>query len=225
MEKNEKLKLLFSVTEDGNRPRVIAYLNERGIRFHTALQGEGTAPTEMLDLLGIGTSAKDVTLSFGTESAMARLCKELDSRLGGVRHARGIFVILPLNAISNLFSTIVIRQAAGKGTETMEETFVSENAHTLICAAVKRGYAEQAAEAARKAGASGGTVLRGRLSGAEDVAKFFGSVLSDEREIVTILTTIPKRAAIMTALNTACGLHTPAEGLVLSLPVDRAYKF
>lgn len=223
---SERIKLLYSVTEDGNRPHVTAFLNRFGIGMHMAVHGEGTAPTEMLDLLGIGTSDKDVTFSFGPESAMARLTKELDGRLGGgVRHARGIFVIVPLNAVSNLFSTIVIRQAAGKGSETMEEPLTVQDTHSLICAFVKRGYVEQAAEAARKAGATGGTILRARLTGAEDVAKFFGSVLSEEREVLTILAAANVRDGIMEALNASCGLHSPAEGLICSLPVEKAFKF
>ena len=220
----EKMQLLFSVTERGNGHRIVAYLNAHAIRFHMHLSGEGTAPSEMLDLFGIGSTDKDVVLSFGSEEAMRRLRAELDERLRSIAHARGILVFLPLNTISNLFSTLLIRQAgsgAEKGSLSME---ASPSTHSLICIAVNRGHAEEAADAARKAGATGGTILRARLTGTEDVAKFFGSVLGEEREIVTILAANTVRDVIMNEVNRVCGLHTPAQGLLCSLPVEKAYK-
>lgn len=223
----ERMQALFTVTERGNGNRVIAYLNAHSIRFHMHLPGEGTAPTEMQELLGIGSTSKDVTLSFGSEPAMKRLQQELDGRLSSIAHARGILVFLPFNAISNLFSTLLIRQAgqgAEKGNDTMEEASSSKQTHSLICVAVNRGFAEAVADAARKAGATGGTVIRARLTGTEDVAKFFGSVLGEEREIVTILAANSARDAIMDEVNAACGLHSKAQGLLFALPVDRAYK-
>lgn len=223
----ERMQALYTVTERGNGGRVIQYLNTHGIRFHMHIPGEGTAPTDMQELLGIGSSNKDITVSFGSETAMKRLQQELDIKLSSIAHARGILVFLPFNAISNLFSTLLIRQAengAEKGYETMEEASSSRNTHSLICIAVNRGFAEDAADAARKAGATGATVIKARLTGTEDVAKFFGSVLGEEREIVTILAANTVRDAIMNSVNSVCGLHSPAQGLIFSLPVDRAYK-
>lgn len=223
----ERMMAVYTVTERGNGGRVVQFLNAHSIRFHMHIPGEGTAPSDMQELLGIGNTNKDVTLSFGSEKTVKRLEKELDSRLGSIAHARGILVFLPLNAISNLFSALLIRQAekgAEKGNEDMEETSSTQNTHSLICIAVNRGFAEEAADAARKAGATGGTVIRARLTGTEDVARFFGSVLGEERELVTILAANTVRDEIMNAVNGVCGLHSPAQGLVFSLPVDRAYK-
>lgn len=223
----ERMQVVLTVTERGFGTRVIQFLNAHGIRFHMHIPGEGTAPTDMQELFGIGSSSKDVTFSFGSETAAKRLQQELDGKLSSIAHARGILVFLPLNAISNLFSTLLIRQAqngAEKGNEPMEQPSSSRTTHSLICIAVNRGFADQAAEAARKAGATGGTVIRGRLTGTEDVAKFFGNVLGEEREIVTILAANTVRDQIMDSVNSVCGLHSPAQGLLCALPVDRAYK-
>lgn len=223
----ERMQVLYTVTERGNGGRVIAFLNAHSIRFHMHIPGEGTAPTDMQELFGIGSTNKDITLSFGSEPAMKRLQQELDGKLSSIAHARGILVFLPFNAISNLFSTLLIRQAgigAEKGNDDMEEASASKNTHSLICIAVNRGFAEEAADVARKAGATGGTVIRARLSGTEDVAKFFGNVLGEEREIVTILAASSIRDRIMDEVNRTCGLRTKAQGLICALPVDKAYK-
>ena len=223
----ERMQVLYTVTERGNGNRVVTFLNAHSIRFHIHIPGEGTAPTEMQQLFGIGSTNKDITLSFGSEPAMKRLQAELDEKLSSIAHARGILVFLSFNAISNLFSTLLIRQAgpgAEKGNDDMEEASSSRNTHSLICIAVNRGFADTDAEAARKAGATGGTVIRGRLTGTEDVARFFGSVLGEEREIVTILANNNARDRIMEEVNSVCGLHSPAQGLICSLPVQKAYK-
>ena len=62
-------------------------------------------------------------------------------------------------------------------------------AYDLIVTIVNKGRAEKVMEAAKKAGAEGGTILHGRGSGVHEKAKLFGIIIEPEKEI--ILTLIP----------------------------------
>ena len=71
------------------------------------------------------------------------------------------------------------------------------------------------------AGAAGGTVLHSRRVGAEEALSQWGFSLQEEKEAVMILTRAESKLAIMQAICDSCGLQSEAQGIVLSLPVDR----
>ena len=74
-------------------------------------------------------------------------------------------------------------------------------------------------DAARSAGASGGTVVKAKGTGAE-LAKFFGVSISEEKEMVYIVASRNDRDNIMKAIMEKAGNNTDAHGVVFSLPVD-----
>ena len=92
----------------------------------------------------------------------------------------------------------------------------------MILVAADQGYSEDIIEAARSAGARGGTVIRGRRSGTEGVMTLLGMSTQEEQEFTMIIVEKSLRAAVMEAISSACGLKTPAHGIVLSLPVEEA---
>lgn len=92
--------------------------------------------------------------------------------------------------------------------------------HSLIMAVVNQGNSDDLMDAAKAAGARGGTVIHARRMGAEDVTKFFGISVQEEREVVMILADKSSKKEIMQAINRSCGMQTEAKGMVFSLPVD-----
>lgn len=92
----------------------------------------------------------------------------------------------------------------------------------LVLAIVNRGCSEQVMEAARPAGARGGTVILARRVGYEDVQNMLGFTLQPEKEIVAILLPQEQKLPVMQghqpggrpedrlpgrALLLACGRH------------------
>ena len=57
--------------------------------------------------------------------------------------------------------------------------------------------------------------------GAEEALSQWGFSLQEEKEAVMILTRAESKLAIMQAICDSCGLQSEAQGIVLSLPVDR----
>ena len=74
--------------------------------------------------------------------------------------------------------------------------------------------------AARLAGATGGTLLHARMLGSQEADRFLGIQLQKEKELVAILAKGEYKVPIMQTIAEKAGLQTPAETVVLSLPVD-----
>ena len=75
-------------------------------------------------------------------------------------------------------------------------------------------------QAARKAGAGGGTIVHAKGTANQYSEKFFGITLSEEKEIVLIVTRNTDRDRIMGAIKTEAGVATDAHTIVFSLPVE-----
>ena len=96
-----------------------------------------------------------------------------------------------------------------------------ESKIVMVITVVDKGNTELVMDAARTAGASGGTVVRAKGTGAE-IAKFFGVSISEEKELVYIVARKDNRDAIMKAIMEKAGSNTKAHGVIFSLPVDSA---
>ena len=92
----------------------------------------------------------------------------------------------------------------------------------LVAVVMERGYTNLAMDAARKAGAHGGTVIAARGVAEDQVKRFFGIEIQAEREIVFLIVRSEQRQEVMAALTRAVGMKTRSCGLVLSLPVSEA---
>ena len=92
--------------------------------------------------------------------------------------------------------------------------------HECIVCIVNSGYSETVMEAAREAGAGGGTVLGARGTATKDAEKFFGITVHPEKEIVMILVKCEIRDAVLHALYQKVGLQTKGQGIAFALPVD-----
>ena len=97
-----------------------------------------------------------------------------------------------------------------------------EREYDLIMTIVNRGFADHVVDAAREAGAHGGTVFYARGTGIQEVEKFFAISIQPEKEIVLNLVRHEETQAIMHAIVAAAGLKTDAKGLSLALPISDA---
>lgn len=92
--------------------------------------------------------------------------------------------------------------------------------YDLILTIVNRGCGDCAIEAAKKAGAQGGTVFYARGTGIHEVETFFGIAIQPEKEVVLNLVRHEKANEIMKAIIKEAGLDTPGRGLAFCLPVN-----
>ena len=90
----------------------------------------------------------------------------------------------------------------------------------LIVAILNQGYIDEFMQAARDAGAGGGTIISARGLSSGGTKKIFGISIQDEKEIIIILSTRAKKTPIMSAVSKSYGVSSKADGLIFSLPVD-----
>ena len=219
------MKLVLFIV-DWQRANVVSDVCvEEKVRFHFTCVGKGTANSEILDLLGIGSTEKAVITCLEQEVGVPVLMKEVRKKLKSYGPGAGIAFTIPLSAINDPVM-LIFKQSILKN-EKIASDFLGEGAkmtndhsHDLILSIVNQGYSDELMNTAREAGASGGTVINARGQAHHGAVKFFGVSVQDEKEIILILTARDKKAAIMRAVCEAHGLNSKAQGIVFSLPVD-----
>lgn len=217
--------LLLSILERGKGKSYMEMLTQQDIHFHTQTMGFGTAPSEMMDILGLGSNDKDVILSLAPKQEVTALTTILRENLGSSRY-RGLMMELKLSAINRLTAEMISRTTPQKQIQKGkdEEEMRNEYHHQLILISVNQGCTDEVMHTARGAGAMGGTIIRSRLTEAGIMAQFGIQDVTEEREIIMILAASNIATNIMDAVNKAHGVRSEANGIVCALPVERAFK-
>ena len=98
---------------------------------------------------------------------------------------------------------------------------MSENKFELILCIVNAGFSQNVMDAARQAGARGGTILRGRGSANPEAEEFFNITIQPDKEVVLILVSASIKDEVLKAVYKNSGLSTEGQGIAFSLPVER----
>ena len=96
---------------------------------------------------------------------------------------------------------------------------MKDTVHELIVVIADQGNIELIMDAARGAGAYGGTVIHAKGTGMEQAEKFMGVSLAAEKEMIFIVTRKEQKNEIMRAIMEKAGLNSRAKSIVFSLPV------
>jgi hypothetical protein len=217
------LKALIFIIDWSKTKIISTVFEQENVRFHFISKGRGTASSEILDLLGIGSSEKAVVICLEQEVLIPVLLKEVRKKLGFHSPGAGIAFTIPLSGINNPILN-VFKESIHKNEKISIEKEApkmnTEIKNDLIVSIINQGYSDEFMTTAREAGASGGTVINARGLAHQGPVKFFGVSVQAEREIVIILSNREKKAAIMQAVSQAYGITTKAGGIVFSVPVD-----
>lgn len=204
--------LVITITDRSRRETVAAWYRNNGIPLVLTVLGQGTATTEILDCLGLEATEKAVLFCVAVRSPLwvRKVAVELMLNVPG----HGILMTIPINSIggSTAKEYLIGKQ---EGDSAMERN----NTHELILVITNEGCTDQVMDAAREAGAAGGTSVRAKGTGSELARKFFGVSIASGRELVFILTRVERKKDIMKSIMTKAGMKTPAQSLVFSLPV------
>ena len=92
--------------------------------------------------------------------------------------------------------------------------------HEAIFCIVNSGYSDAVMNAAKKAGARGGTIINARGTASKESETFFHITIEPEKEIVMILVPSNIKEAVMHALYNEVGLDSAGQGIAFSVPVD-----
>ncbi len=216
-----RAKLLISIVNQKDGVHLKEILDEVSVAMSYTFAGTGTARSAVLDYLGIGETEKAVVCSLIPESDELTIMRAIREKMSLYLVGRGISFTVPLTGISEIVANGIISAATNKQIDWSGIMRREERKYDLIVAAMAANCVDDAMEAARAAGAAGGTVIRSRALKNDKAEQFIGISLMQEQEILLILTKCEGKLAIMQALSDKIGLKTEAGGVIFSLPVDR----
>lgn len=221
MDNLPRITLLGAFVNRGSENRVCQLCHAGGASYVLAAPATGTAASEVLQVLGIGETSRTLVLSLVPEPLLPQLKADIRDKLLMTQPGQGILFTVPLSGISARSARFLSRGMAGKQLDRREIP-METNRFELILALTNRGCSDDVMDAARLAGATGGTLLHARLltSKEQEGEKFMGVALQREKELVAILAKAEYKIPIMQTITDKAGLQTPAETVVLSLPVD-----
>ncbi len=219
-----KVALLFSIVGRGKGKSYMDMLTKKGVCVHMQMIAHGTAPSEMMDIFGLGNTDKDVVISYTTERAAKAYVEEITKNVGVSSGYGGLMMYFKLSAINRLTAEIVQRSDLIGDRTGGKKAMANTHKQQLILVTVNQGYTGQVMQTAKKAGATGGTILRARLASADKLEQFGDIAAQEEKEIIAILAPVGVAAKIMEEVNKEHGFHTDACGMITALPVDKAYK-
>ena len=220
MKKPEQMVLIMSIVERGSGSKLVKLYQKNQIFTHIRCEGQGTATSEILDILGLGGAEKDIILSTGTRTAARLLLEKLDDELRREVPGRGIAFTAPLSALSNLMAAYIDLKTKPEreGTGSMD----NQQKNSMILVTVNQGFTDTVMETARKAGVRGGTIIRGRWAGDESFAQSSGiTTLQAEKELIFIVVPTEIRNRVMDSISKTHGLRTEAGAMVTSIAVEQ----
>ena len=218
----EGLQLVMAITDRDKTETVIGIFRECNVFTTDVVLGTGTAPTEILDYLYLSPNEKAVVLGVVTNAGLAPLLKTFKKKLYIDIPGNGIVATVPLNSIGGKRSLEYILDGQTLGSGEKENNMSIKTDHELIFVIANEGYSDMIMDAARAAGAGGGTVIKAKGTGAEYSKKFFGFSIATEKEIHLLVTPAQGRNAIMKAIMENAGLDSKAQAIVFSMPVSNA---
>ena len=179
--------------------------------------GEGTARGDILDYLGLEASEKMVIFNFVQHKDWQQTKKDLQRKLQIDAPGEGIAFLVPLSSIGGkrTLQFLLNRQELPES----EESTLKDTTYELIIAIADQGSLDTVMDAARGAGAYGGTVIHAKGTGMEYAEKYLGVTIAAEKSMIFIVTKKEQKNSIMKAIMEQAGMHSPAKTVVFSLPV------
>ena len=211
---------LITITSRTKLPEFLSVYDEKNMPVGFISLGYGTAKDEMLDMLGLDRSEKAIGLGLVTGEIWKETKWYLKKKMYIDMPDTGISFIIPLSSIGGKRELAFL--ISGQNYRKGEESVMKETTMELLVVVSNQGHNDLVMDAAREAGAYGGTVIHARGTGMNQAELFFGVSLASEKDMTFIVTKKSQRNAIMSSIMKKAGMDTPAQSIVFSLPVTDA---
>jgi nitrogen regulatory protein PII len=211
-------KLLLSIVGNGIAESLVAQTKAAGAQGGTILQGKGVTEHAILSMLGLGDSQKEIVLTLLADNQVEAVLESIAQFRRNKRLSCGIAMLIDIPQIlrhSSQSAQENEKSAIKQRRDTMDSP------HTLITCIVNKGTADDVMDAARKAGATGGTIIAARGTGKEEDVKFFGVQLVPEKEMLLILVGSGLTGKVLDAIKSTPCLAEPGSGIAFCTDVDR----
>ena len=210
-----ELYYIISITDHDKGDIMNTLYRDAGLHMILSMPGRGTATSELLTIYGLDAKEKVVTSAVASAPEAEQLLKSAKRRLFIDIPGNGVMLTIPLKSVVGGKTLAYLTDHAKTGGKP-DMNFE----HELIVVILNEGYSDFVMDAARAAGAGGGTVLHAKGTGAARAEKFFGVSLADEKDMVYIIAYADEKAAILKSINEKAGPGTKAGAICFSLPIS-----
>lgn len=217
------ISLLFIITDEGHDKKVKSILNSFGIKVKTVSNANGTASPSVLDYFGLIERKKAVFMAIIPNYLSKDILNKLNNHFKFDDVGTGVSFTVPISS-SNKYLSDVFKNNAPESEEKHMEQENSIKYH-LVITIVSEGYLEQVMTAAKRAGSSGGTALKGRGLSDSRPAKILGFNIEPEKDIVLNIVTDRDKKRVMEEITKEVGIKTRGKGVCISVPVEDAVGF
>lgn len=212
-----EIYLMTTIADRNNGKKYLDLYKQEGINVMYVTMGQGTAKGDILDYLGLESSEKVVMYSFLEMDKWKAVKKDLQKKIQIDAPGEGIAYIVPLSSIGGRRTLQFLLEK--QELPEREESTLKDTTYELIVAIADQGNLDLVMDAARGAGAYGGTVIHAKGTGMEYAEKYLGVTIAAEKEMIFIVTKKEQKNSIMKAIMEQAGMDSAAKTIVFSLPV------
>ena len=204
------LKALIIINDE--EKKLAKIVNKYALPFNTLMHGEGTASQGILDFLGLVKTDKNILFSIIPDVMEKDIFDYLKGETNIKEYGKGIAFTVPLSS-SSKYVNETFKNKEG-------EIMTNKSKYHLIITVASEGSSEKIMNAAKKNGANGGTLVKGRGLGGKNTFKLFNLTLEPEKDVVFIVCKDEDKNKIMQGVLEKGGMNTDARGMCFSLPID-----
>ena len=215
------MNYLISVVNPGAMDRVCEIAAALDLPQTVTLLGHGTAVQSMLDLLGIESTEKRVIMTVANPEKTRKFIKEMRRQVYIGIPGHGIIMAVPIKSVGGGKTLAYLNNGEQQPARYTPEL---SDRYELIVIVANEGRTDQVMNAARAAGATGGTVLHGKGTGSQN-KKFYNVSIAAEKEVFLMVAPSDRKAAIMQSVLHHAGPDSDAGAVLFSLPVSEVAGF
>ncbi len=215
------MEYIISVVAPDDIKELVRIHKEQEIPIFMTVFGHGTAVQSMLDLLGIDSNERRIVIAVASSEKAEKLIKEIKRCLYIGVPGHGIIISVPIKSIGGGKSVNILAQ----GEMPKKELPKTNAAYELIVAVANEGRTDKVMNAARAAGATGGTVIHGKGTASEEAAHFLNISIASEKEMIFIVARKEQKSEIMRSVLEKAGPNTDARTVLFSLPITSVEGF
>ena len=214
------MNCVLSIIAPQYLPQLTEICKQLQLPMNVIFHGHGTAVPSMLDLLGIESNERRIVLTVANREKTEQLIRTEKNQFFIGVPGHGIIISVPIKSIGG-GSTLAYLNA---GQTPAKQIPNIDPSYELLIVIANEGRTDLVMNAARSAGAAGGTVLHGLGTGASD-EKFMNVSIAQEKETVLIVAKAENKARIMQTILQKAGPSSEAGSVVFSLPINEVAGF
>lgn len=211
-----ELYYTIGITDRARSAQMESLCREAGAALVTTMLGHGTATGAQLARYGLSPTEKAITGAVLDGEGRKTLFRSAKQQLYIDIPGNGVLLAVPMKSVSGgrTLAFLTDGKSLTGGVPSMQFD------HELIMVILNEGYSDMVMDAARSAGAAGGTVMHAKGTGAAAAEKFLGVTLASEKDLIYIIANAREKTDIMNAINAHAGTGTKAGAISFSLPVS-----